>query len=173
MIIKMLKKERRPYILRSERPGFFEKRIETVQKELEALGIDKYDEIEQKKNDLEALETARKETAEKLEKYGPTTWELENVSKKAVLMGAARLNIDLVSSKQAQVQMITSGQMAYHELQRIVACEQALKGWDNLIDQDGNKIAFDKNLIELLPKDIQVELGSEALGELTDEDSKN
>lgn len=173
MIIRMVKKGAREYILRSEREGYWENRIKDLEKELADINPADFEEVQAKKKEIELVTSSAKTNKEKLAKHGATVWMIENVSKKAVLLSTASSRLSLGDDKSINQRVLTSGQLAYVELQRLNAFEMGIRGWKNLIDQNGEEIPFDKSIIDLLSKEIMLELGSEIMGELSDEESKN
>jgi hypothetical protein len=178
MLVKM-SLEDREYILKSERPGYWEKAVARVTSELEELQTSPTPvdptKLEAKKKELIALTKNADTTKKKLEQYGPTKWTLASVDKETLIKNTASTNLNLghLDTVDNSIRDVASGQVHFTHLSAISACKTGLKGWKNLRDAKGKEIPFNRELIGRLPLEILLELSNDILGVIDEDDEGN
>ena len=174
-----LTKEARTYILKSERPEYWEKRIETLQKEIsdiEARSIEQQDteKLQEKQEELKSVKEAQEKALAKLAKYGPTKWQIVSISQMFIDKIMDKLDKPIMKIRGKGKDDLTSRQIGYTRSMAREICKEGLKGWENLIDPDNNAvIAFDVTLIPELPYEITSELSNQISGNIDEDEIAN
>lgn len=174
-------KDNYDYILKSERPGYWDKLIADVEKDLasppaELVGTEREEWIGDKQAELEELKkTAAKET-EALEKNGPTVWKVHSLSKKIIFKIRAAHRVDIKIPRKhrpGQQDTVGSDVLGYSNLVALEVCQQGIDGWTNLKDPSGADIPFNKDFIDRLPENFLTEIANEIMGVVSEEEKEN
>lgn len=172
MAILRLIKGTRDYILKSERDGYWDKRVEKLQKEIADIAGDS-PELSDKQEELKELsKTAEKEKA-KFSKNGPTIWKLHSINKETLKKELANSRIVIGKFKGMSKDEVTSGMIGYSSLVSLKTAKMGLDGWENLKDPNGSNVPFDRELIEQLDDWIITELANEINGAIDEEEEAN
>ncbi len=183
MLVRMSKKQRE-YILRSERPGYFEEEIAKANEEL--AKITDPDEIEERKK---AIDEFRKEGEKKkvlLEKYGPAKWYIKSASKEQLAAVMSRQKAVMGTTKGGDKDSITAGMMGVTKLMSIQQFKSGFLRVDNLVDMDSPEDPATKkrltitvhandvdDLIDALPDYVIFEIAAEISGSITEDEAAN
>ncbi|MDI6728453.1 MAG: hypothetical protein QMD44_05950 [Thermodesulfovibrionales bacterium] len=149
VLIKLPQKGVYEYILKVEQDGYFENRLSNLTDEKE----------------IEAVRKLQKETEEKITRYGKTIWLLEYVPYDKVLLATTHLKNIVIFNGSLDKESITSNLLAFQELKKITAYKLGIRGWKNLRDINGNEISFNMEMVDMIPKEIQIELGGSSLND--------
>ncbi len=189
-----LSKEVRIYTLKSERPEYWEKRIETLQKEIsdiESRSIEQQDteKLQEKQEELKSVKEAQVKALAKLEKYGPTKWKIVSISQMFIDKIMDKLDKPIMKIRGKGKDDLTSRQIGYTRSMAREICKEGLKGWSNLHDPDKPlpegwnemlpeerekyAIPFDATLIPELPYEITSELSNNISGNIDEDEIAN
>lgn len=189
-----LTKEARTYILKSERPEYWENRIKTLQKEIsdiESRPIEQQDteKLQEKQEELESVKEVQGKALIKLAKYGPTKWQIVSASQMLIDKIMDRLDKPIIKIRGKGKDELTSRQVSYTRSMAREICKEWLKGWSNLHDPDKPlpegwnemsseerekyAIPFDATLIPELPYEITSELSNQISGNIDEDEIAN
>jgi len=189
-----LTKEARTYILKSERPEYWEKRIETLQKEIsdiESRSIEQQDteKLQEKQEELKSVKEVQEKALAKLAKYGPTKWQVVSISQMLIDKIMDKLDKPIIKIRGKGKDELTSRQIGYTRTMAREVCKEGLKGWSNLHDPDKPlpdgwnemspeerekyAIPFDAALIPELPYEITSELSNQISGNIDEDEIEN
>jgi len=174
-----LSKETWKYILKSERPEYWDKRIAELKKEIadiEAKPLLEQDSeaLDEKRTELKNSEELAKKTLEKLDQYGPTKWLLKSVPQIVIDQIMDKLDKPVMKIRGKGKDEVSSKQVSYTRTMSREVCRKGLVGWENLRSPDtGEEIKFDVDLIDELPFEITSELSNQISGTVDDDQVVN
>lgn len=172
MAILRLSKGSRDFVLKPETEGYWDKRIEKLEKEIADLSGDS-PELPDKKEELEDLSKLAGKAKKKLTKHGPTVWTVHSIDKESLKKEIANSRISLGKAKEISKNEVTSGMLGYSGFIALKTVKLGLDGWKNLLDENGGEIPFDRELIGQLDDGILTELANEINGTIDEEEEKN
>jgi len=174
-------KESYDYILKSERPGYYERLIKETEKDLasppaELVGTDREEWIDDKQGELDELKKLAVKEKEALDKNGPTVWQIHSLSKKIIFKIRAAHRVDIKiprKHRKVQDQTVGSDVLGYSNLVALEVCQQGIDGWKNLKAPDGTDVKFNRDIIDTLPENYLAELANEIMGVVSEEEKEN
>lgn len=164
----------REYILKAERPGYWDKVIADLTgelKELQDAVVPDSDAIADKQAEIKTAEKSKVTAEAKLAKYGPTVWMVTSIDKETLIKNTANTNFNL--GKVGNAKEVSSGAVQFTQNNAVAACKAGLKNWRNLRGPDGTEVMFKRDLIGRLPLDILFELANVIMGIIEEEDEGN
>jgi hypothetical protein len=193
MVVRVSKGQR-DYVLKTDRPEYWQDRIEKIVAEIKglpngeamlkkaeadenALLLGAAEELIDKIDEFRDLKKAAQKTSENHKKRGgPTIWKLISIDKENLKINTAKLDIKLGKLGRNRNQF-TSGQLSHLGLQNIVAVRMGLVGVENLYNEKNEVIKFSdaikEDIINSLDDVSMADLAGEILGVVEEEDEGN